>query len=137
MEPALTHVALLVRDIEASRVFYAVFCGLVVVHDRGEGRHRTLWLAPAVCASETPALVLLAGGAPAPQAAADYRHLGFAVSSRAEVDRRAALALQQGCLAWAACDAPYPLGYYCGVLDPDRQVVEFSFGQPRAQTVSP
>ncbi|MEM7255614.1 MAG: hypothetical protein AAF493_29800, partial [Pseudomonadota bacterium] len=35
-----------------------------------------------------------------------------------------------GCLVWPPRDEPYPVGYYCGVKDPDGNFVEFSYGQP-------
>jgi len=34
----------------------------------------------------------------------------------------------EGCLLWAPREEPYPVGYYCGVRDPDGHFVEFSFG---------
>ena len=37
---------------------------------------------------------------------------------------------EEGCLVWAARDEPYPVGYYCGLRDPDGNFVEFSYGQP-------
>jgi len=35
-----------------------------------------------------------------------------------------------GCLLWAPREEPYPVGYYCGLRDPDGNAVEFSYGQP-------
>ena len=131
MEARLTHIALPVRDLPASSQFYQEFCELVVVHDRGLGVHRTQWLAPAEAGADAAFLVLIAGGALSPQAATDYRHLGFALPSRAAVDRCANKARALGRLVWPPREEAWPLGYYCGVADPDGQVVEFSFGQPQ------
>ena len=34
-------------------------------------------------------------------------------------------------LVWmAAWDEPFPVGYYCGLRDPNGNYVEFSYGQP-------
>ena len=60
----------------------------------------------------------------------DYSHFGFAVESRAAVERIAEQAAQAGCLIWAPRDEPYPVGYYCGLRDPAGNYVEFSYGQP-------
>jgi hypothetical protein len=46
------------------------------------------------------------------------------------VDDIAALARDQGLLVWEPRQEPYPVGYYCGIRDPDGNFVEFSFGQP-------
>ncbi|HET9122137.1 MAG TPA: VOC family protein [Acidiferrobacteraceae bacterium] len=132
----LTHIALPVQDLPASSRFYQDFCGLRVIHDRGIGTHRTQWLADPSVVSGSIALVLIAGGHLAAQAATDYRHLGFAVPSRAAVDACAARAAALGCLAWPPREEPWPLGYYCGVADPDGQVVEFSFGQPDVRSMA-
>jgi hypothetical protein len=35
-----------------------------------------------------------------------------------------------GCLLWPQRDDGHPAGYYCGVLDPAGNAVEFSYGQP-------
>ena len=63
-------------------------------------------------------------------AADDYSHFGFALESRAQVDRIAEQARLAGCLVWEPRDEPYPVGYYCGVRDPAGHYVEFSYGQP-------
>ena len=55
---------------------------------------------------------------------------GFALESRADVERIAAMAAADGCLIWPPRDEPYPVGYYCGLRDPAGNYVEFSYGQP-------
>jgi hypothetical protein len=60
----------------------------------------------------------------------DYRHFGFALDSRAAVDAIAQQARDAGCLVWAPRDEPFPVGYYCGLRDPNGNYVEFSYGQP-------
>jgi predicted lactoylglutathione lyase len=73
---------------------------------------------------------MVSGGTGRNQAATDYSHLGFALESRAAVDTLARQASAAGCLVWEAREEPYPVGYYCGVRDPDGNMVEFSYGQP-------
>jgi catechol 2,3-dioxygenase-like lactoylglutathione lyase family enzyme len=63
-------------------------------------------------------------------AASENEHLGFAVTSVQEVKRLAERGRQEGILFWDYEEGDYPVGTTCGVLDPDGNVVEFSFGQP-------
>jgi catechol 2,3-dioxygenase-like lactoylglutathione lyase family enzyme len=126
---SLTHVALHVADVEDCVAFYREVCGLRVVHERGGGAGRVVWLAEPGREREF-VFVLLSGGRAKVQAEGDYGHLGFACHSREQVDAIAARARDRGLLVWPPRDEPYPVGYYCGVRDPDGTVLEFSFGQP-------
>lgn len=128
--PTFTHVAMQVRDLDVSIRFYQRFCGLRVVHERAPaGGARVVWLAEDGRESEM-IFVLLAGGHGREPAADDYGHLGFACASREEVDRIAEEGRTTGCLIWEPRDEPYPVGYYCGLKDPDGNFIEFSYGQP-------
>jgi catechol 2,3-dioxygenase-like lactoylglutathione lyase family enzyme len=128
--PTLTHVALHVRDLEATVRFYRRFCDLAVVHERSAGEGASVvWLAENGREREF-IFVLLSGGRGKTPAEDEYGHLGFACASRAEVDRIAGEARAEGCLVWEPREEPYPGGYYCGLKDPDGNFVEFSFGQP-------
>lgn len=131
MPPALTHLALHVADLDACLAFYRDYCGLTLVHERGEARagNRTVWLAEPGRETEL-VLVFISGGPGHVQPANDYSHTGFALETQAAVDAIAAKAERAGCLAWPARSEAWPVGYYCGVRDPDGRIVEFSFGQP-------
>ena len=129
MTPRLTHIALHLRDLEASIAFYRDICGMRIVHERNDGGTRVVWMAEP--GRETDFIfVLLPGGPGRDQAEKDFSHFGFALESRAAVDRVAAAAEEAGYLAWPPRDEPYPVGYYCGLRDPDGNFVEFSYGQP-------
>ncbi len=128
VRPVLTHLALHVRDLDASIAFYRDFCGLVTVHERGRDRDCVVWLAEP--GRRDLAFVLMPGGLSQPQAEKDYSHLGFALASRAAVDTVAERARALDLLLWAPREEPYPVGYYCGVRDPDGHAIEFSYGQP-------
>ena len=129
MTPAFTHLALHVRDLEACIGFYRAFCGMEIVHERQDGETRVVWLAEPGREREF-IFVLIPGGPGRDQGARDYSHFGFALESRAAVDALAAKAEAAGRLVWAPREAPYPVGYYCGLRDPDGNCVEFSYGQP-------
>ena len=129
MPASLTHLALHVRDLAAMQSFYRDFCGLRVVHERQDGDVRVVWLAEPGRERDF-IIVLIPGGPGRDQAEGDYSHFGFALESRDAVDRLAERARAAGCLAWPPREEPYPVGYYCGLRDPDGNFVEFSYGQP-------
>lgn len=129
MRPNLTHIALHVADLDASLDFYRSYCGLSIVHERSDGSKRIVWLAEPGRETEM-IMVVMPGGKPRVQAMDDYSHLGFALGSKQEVDTIAQRAKEEGCLVWEPRQEPFPVGYYCGVFDPDGHAVEFSYGQP-------
>jgi catechol 2,3-dioxygenase-like lactoylglutathione lyase family enzyme len=118
-----------VEDIDGCIAFYRDLCKLSIVHERGRVSDRVVWLAEPGRENDF-VFVLIAGGSRQLQAESDFGHLGFAVSSRREVDEVSERARAAGCLVWGPRDEPYPVGYYCGLRDPNGRVVEVSFGQP-------
>jgi len=126
----LTHIALHVRDLDDCVDFYREFCGLEIVRERrdGDGK-RIVWLAEPGRAAEF-IFVLLPGGPGRPRAERDFSHFGFALATRREVDAIAEKGRAAGCLEWPPKQEPFPVGYYCGLKDPDGNFVEFSYGQP-------
>ena len=129
MDPVFTHFALHVRDLDACIDFYHSYCGMAVVRERAGKGSRIVWMAEPGREQEL-IFVLLPGGPGRQRADNDFGHLGFALADRAAVDSVARKARQNGCLLWEPRQEPYPVGYYCGVLDPDGNAVEFSYGQP-------
>lgn len=127
--PRLTHLALHVVDIDACIDFYHTYCGMEINHQRATGEQRIVWMAEP--GRETDfIIVMMNGGRNLQLPDDDYRHFGFAVESRAAVDTIAEQAQQRGDLVWEPRDDPYPVGYYCGLRDPNGNYVEFSYGQP-------
>ena len=129
MTPAFTHIALHVRDLNACVAFYREFCGMRVVHEREDAGTQVVWLAEPGRESDF-IIVLIPGGPGRNQSDRDFSHFGFALGSRESVDAIAAKAETAGRLAWPPREEPYPVGYYCGLRDPDGNFVEFSYGQP-------
>lgn len=129
MNPVLTHIALHVRDLDPCIAFYQSYAGLHLIHDRSSEGKRVVWLSEQ--GKETSfILVLLPGGPGRNQVQEDFSHLGFALENRAAVDAVAGRARVDGILEWEPREEPYPVGYYCGVRDPDGNFIEFSYGQP-------
>jgi catechol 2,3-dioxygenase-like lactoylglutathione lyase family enzyme len=129
MKPSLTHLALHVRDLDACIDFYASYAQMQIARDRTNNGYRVVWLAEDGREKDF-ILVFLPGGPGRNQTERDLSHLGFALESRAKVDAIADRAKVEGILAWEPVEEPYPVGYYCGVTDPDGNIVEFSYGQP-------
>ena len=130
MRPTLTHIAFHCRNIEASTQFYKEMCGLDLVHTRCEHGVRVSWLAEPGKEQDF-VIVLIDGGKRPHQQEGDFSHVGFAVSEKADVDAACARAREKNWnVAWEPAQAPFPVGYFCGIEDPDGHVVEFSFGQP-------
>ena len=128
-KPSLTHLALHVSHVSNSIVFYSFFCQLELVHRREGKNGLTVWLAEKKDSYDF-VLVLISGGKARTLQKNDYSHLGFSLQSKKDVDSICKLAKERSCLLWPATQAPYPVGYYCGVSDPDGNTVEFSYDQP-------
>jgi len=129
MTPAFTHCALHVADLDASIAFYERYCGMTIFKEHGEGKSRVVWLA-SPGAEDRFVLVLLGDGPERTPDEEDMTHYGFGVPSRADVDKIAALAKEEGRLHWEPREYAPPTGYLCGVKDPTGYIVEFSYGQP-------
>ncbi len=126
---AFTHLALHVKDLDACLAFYTDYAGMALVHDRLDKGKRIVWLAEPGRERDF-IVVLIPGGPGRDQAETDFSHLGFALASHAAVDAIADRARKAGILEWEPKQEPYPVGYYCGIRDPDGNFVEFSYGQP-------
>jgi len=129
MPLSLTHIALHCEDIAASVGFYRDWCGMNITHDRTDDGIRVVWMAEPGKENEF-IIVLIGGGAPTRQKEGDFSHLGIDAGSRAAVDGIAGKAVAEGILACPVRELPPPVGYFCGIHDPDGRIVEFSHGQP-------
>ena len=127
--PRITHIALHVSDIDACIEFYSGFCGMAVVHQRIAGAQRIVWMAEPERERDF-IFVMMEGGENLSLPDNDYRHFGFAMDSREAVDNIADEARIKGCLVWPPREEAFPVGYYCGLRDPNGNYVEFSYGQP-------
>lgn len=128
MRPKLTHVALLVKDVDKTADFYIKYCGLKVVERRVDSKtgYRVIWLGQdlnfVIVAFESEKKPLQSLVKP-------LSHLGFSLNSRDEVDQIANIAKEEGLLNYGPVYIDQDVGYICEILDPDRNSVEFSYGQ--------
>ena len=139
----LTHIALPVRDLDATLAFYAKYTTLVNIHERfdPETNMRSVWLANARDVTEAAArfvIVLICGKLPT-KITGDIKeeygflrsisHLGISLETRDEVDQVAAMAKEEGCLLLGPMYRNEVVGYICVVTDPDGNNLEFSVEQ--------
>ena len=133
--PRWTHIALRVRDIDASIRFYTEHTPLELLDRREDDNGFGAWLGHRD-SPDAPFILVLAqfleGRDPYPQppaALGPFAHLGIELESREAVDRAAATAEAGGFLQAAPVDLPAPIGYVCMVRDPDGNTIEFSHDQ--------
>lgn len=146
----LTHIALPVRDIDATLDFYRRYTTLDVIHERHDDETglRTAWLAnPGDKTSggdelgvqaATFVIVLICGSLPT-KITGDIKeeygflrsisHLGISCETREAVDAIAAKAADDGCLLLGPMYRNPVVGYICIVTDPDGNNIEFSVEQ--------
>jgi lactoylglutathione lyase len=140
----LTHIALPVRDLEATLAFYAKYTTLAVIHQRQDPDTgmRSVWLANERDITTEGAarfvIVLIHGKLPT-KITGDIKeeygflrsisHLGISLTTRDEVDHIAAMAREEGCLLLGPMYRNEVVGYICVINDPDGNNVEFSVEQ--------
>jgi catechol 2,3-dioxygenase-like lactoylglutathione lyase family enzyme len=130
----LTHVALPVTSIDASVAFYAKYAGMKVVHRRTDPTvgNTVVWLADGT----RPFAIVLIETPEVRSPLVPIAHLGVGCASREEVDRLVAEAQADGRPSYGPIDAPYPVGYFALISDPDQHTLELSHGQEVGLTVA-
>ena len=122
----LTHVALSVRDLDASAAFYERYARMTVIDRRDQDGVRVVWLTDH---TRPFIIVLIETPDPHDTPLGPLGHLGVACGSRAEVDRLCEAAREEGILRSGPVDNGPPIGYTAFLADPDGNSLELSFGQ--------
>lgn len=138
-----THIALLVKDIDATIAWYEKFTHLSLLSRTEDGQGYGAWMADREQNLESPFVLVLAQFfegkdpfAPAKHGVlGPFAHIGIETISAEEVDRIAALGKEAGCLAFGPMQMPAPVGYICFLKDPDGNTVEFSYDQGVYETI--
>lgn len=127
VDVGLTHVALPVKDVDASTKFYAKYAKMNVVHRRtnSEDGHTVAWLSD----NTRPFVIVLIEAENVSPLLTPWAHLGVGCESREEVDRLCDEARAENILIDGPTDSDYPVGYWCFLRDPDGHTLELSYGQ--------
>ncbi|HUF84517.1 MAG TPA: VOC family protein [Acidimicrobiia bacterium] len=127
VDRGLTHVALAVRDVDASIDFYRRYADMDVVHRRHDEDTDTsvVWISDrtrpfVIVFIQQPAVSHTLGGS---------AHLGVGCATREDVDRRCDAARAEGRDVFGPLDSGYPVGYWAIIPDPDGHNLELSYGQ--------
>jgi catechol 2,3-dioxygenase-like lactoylglutathione lyase family enzyme len=130
----LTHVALPVTNVDASVAFYAKYAGMKVVHRRVDAAagNTVVWLSDGT----RPFAIVLIEEREVRSPLVPIAHLGVGCASRAEVERLVEEAKTEGRPTLGPIDAPYPVGYFALISDPDQHTLEVSHGQEVGLTVA-
>lgn len=131
-----THMALRVRDIDASIAWYEQHTPLRLLEKRSDEFGFGCWLGDPASV-ERPFILVLAQFFPATDPFGDapqeilapFAHIGIEVPTQDAVDEIAAVARESGCLGMPPRWLPPPVGYVCFLRDPDGNTVEYSFNQ--------
>lgn len=137
-----THIALRVKDIDATIAFYKEYTDLELLDKREDDDGYGAWLGHSD-QKEFPFILVLAQFFegkdpfhPAPLAKmAPFNHFGIELPTKDAVDEIAKRAEAAGCLGMPPRTMPDPIGYICMLEDPDGNLVEFSFDQGVYETV--
>ncbi|HEY2049279.1 MAG TPA: VOC family protein [Caulobacteraceae bacterium] len=131
-----THIALAVRDIDASIAWYERFTHLRLLA-RGEDKNgKNAWLGDSA-QGDSPFILVLGQFfeghdpfAPAPHhPMGPFAHIGIEAPTRETVDEIAAEAKAAGCLGLGPVQMPKQIGYVCFIKDPDGNTIEYSYDQ--------
>jgi catechol 2,3-dioxygenase-like lactoylglutathione lyase family enzyme len=130
----LTHVALIVTNVDASVAFYEKYAAMREVHRRIDaGTRRTVvWLNDGT----RPFVIVLVENDRVDTPLRPFAHLGVGCQSREEVEQLCRLAASDRCLYSGPTDSGYPVGYWAFLSDPDGNTLEISYGQEIALTLA-
>ena len=135
--PRWTHIALRVRDIDATIAWYTEFTPMQLLDKREDDMGFGAWLGMPDTAEHHPFILVIAQFFPetdpfkdAPNAVlAPFAHFGIEMPEKDDIDAIAARGEAAGCLGMPPTMMPAPIGYICMLKDPDGNMVEFSWDQ--------
>ncbi len=131
IDRGFTHVALQVADLDRSLDFYRRFADMTPVHRRTSSDGvRVAWVT-----DHTRPFIIVLLETEVTHPLGGWNHLGLGVASRAEVDRRLAMAVEERLVTFGPHDSGPPAGYYGIVVDPDGHNLEIAHGQEVGFTV--
>jgi len=136
VRPTWTHLAIAVKDVDATIAWYEAFTHLSVLARHEDDAGRNVWLGDKA-AKHNP-FILVAGQfydgkdpfSPAHHhPLGPFAHIGIELPTREGIDDIAAKGRDAGCLALGPLQMPKEIGYICFLKDPDGNTIEFSYDQ--------
>jgi len=133
-----THIALPVKNVDATVAWYEKFTHLRVIARHQDDDGRNAWLADKPEPGASPFILVVGeffeGHDPFAPAAhppmGPFAHIGIEAPSKEAVDEVAAKAKAAGCLALGPVMMPKKhIGYICFIKDPDGNTIEYSYDQ--------
>lgn len=121
----LTHIGLMVADVDETIAFYRRYASMEVIHHRIDTSGPVAWISDL----HHPFALVLIQVDQVTATIDGYNHIGVGAASREEVDRAAALAESEGRLVLGPLDDGEPVGYWVYIRDPDGHMLQISYGQ--------
>lgn len=128
---ALSHVALIVKDIESMISFYTEFAEMELIHRRVDEGINVAWVRLNDRNSLT--IVMIEEKSPKNEAYQRFNHFGFDCPSKEAVDYISNKGKEYNCIRYEAFDGGEVLGYMCMLKDPEGNLLEFAYGQMRVE----
>ncbi len=128
----LTHIGLMVKDVDASIDFYSRYAGMEVIHRRDDTSGPVVWISDL----HHPFAVVLIQVEEVTASLGGYNHIGVGAASRDEVDRAGTMATEEGRLIYGPMDDGDPVGYWVFIRDPDGHMLQISYGQEVGKAVA-
>ncbi|MFN8577449.1 MAG: VOC family protein [Candidatus Sericytochromatia bacterium] len=129
----LSHIALLVNNIDDMIEFYNLFAEMEVIHRRIDDGVNVAWVR--LGDSKNLTIVMIETNNINTSKTQRVNHFGFDAISKESVDKISELAKQKKCLKYPAQNGGKILGYFCMVEDPNGNNLEFAYGQMRTDEV--
>jgi lactoylglutathione lyase len=134
--PIWTHIALCVKDIDATIAWYERFTHLTLLSKGEDADGKNAWIGDHAV-PESPFVLVLSQFyeghdpfAPAPHPPlGPFAHIGIELPAKEMIDDIAKRGKEEGCLAFGPMQMPKQIGYICFLKDPDGNTVEFSHDQ--------
>lgn len=128
----LSHIALMVKDIDLMVDFYIEFANMSIIHSRIDEGIKVVWLRLGDN-PESLTIVMIESDNEQINNKSYQRvnHFGFDALNKESVDKISDKAKNKGCLKYPAQDGGRILGYFCMIEDPNGNQLEFAYGQMR------
>lgn len=125
----LSHIALVVSDIEKTIDFYQYFAEMSLIHRRIDEGVTVAWLK--LGAPNELTIVMIENKNLNANGYQRMNHFGFDCPSKEAVDNIAIKAKNYNCIKYNPFYGGEVLGYLCVIEDPDGNQLEFAYGQMR------